>query len=249
MRENIAFKNGFIVFIKNILFYLAWFFFFVALALFYLIYINLLSFNNHLDFIIYLIISSLSFMLYYIISKRLKNFEIYLKDRFFSVLKYFSFNIMFIALANALFNLYVKNDFILDVIYAILFFIIYKLVGKNTIKYQALILAILLVFCAYKYYDYFLKQPNELVMQIIKAKKINFDDYFLLDDINLINALNKNIKDKSPYEVYEYFKEFKMLRCYKNANICYKNIVFGKTIFIALIYKDKVIQEIHYKAL
>lgn len=243
-----ALKNDFIFLIKNILFYTAWFCFFVALVLFYLVYTNPLSFNNHLDFIIYFIISSLCFMLYYIISKRLKSFEIYLKDRFYSVLKYLSFYVMFIVLVNALFNLYVKNDFILDLIYAVLFFIIYKLFSKNVVKNQAFALALLLVFCAYKYYDYFLKQPNELIMQIIKAKKINFDDYFLVDDINLIKALNENIKDKSPYEVYEYFKEFKMLRCYKNANICYKNIVFGKTIFITLIYKNKRIEEIYYKA-
>lgn len=244
-----AFKNSFIFLIKNIFFYLAWFFFFIALALFYLIYINPLSFNNHLDSIIYLLISSLSFMFYYIISKRSNNFEIYLKDKFCNVLKYFSFYIMFITLANALFNLYVNNNFILDFFYAILFFIIYKLVSKNTIKYQAFVLAILLVFCVYKYYDYFFKQPNELVIQIIKAKKTNFDDYLLVDDINLIKTLNENIKDKSPYEVYEYFKDFKMLRCYKNVNICYKNVVFGKMVFITLIYKDKRIVEIHYKVL
>lgn len=47
-----AFKNDFIFLIKNMLFYTAWFCFFVALVLFYLVYINPLSFNNQLDFII-----------------------------------------------------------------------------------------------------------------------------------------------------------------------------------------------------
>lgn len=138
-------------------------------------------------------------------------------------------------------------DFAYYFVSAILLSAIYGSLKKrlDEIKFNKYFLIILALVSAYKYYEFFIKEPNDLIAKIINANKTCLENqkYCIINEVEL-NAL---LLDKDNDEILKYLKEYGCRKNEKNNMLYFQDTIYKNPVDIAIKLQDNKINEIYYK--
>lgn len=141
-------------------------------------------------------------------------------------------------------------DFAYYFVSAILFSAVYGSLKKrlDEIKFNKYFLIILVLVSAYKYYEYFIKKPNDLIAKIINANKTCFENkrYCIINE-DFTKELNALLLDKNNDEILKYLKDCGFRKNEKNNILYFQDVIYKNPVDIAINLKDNQISEIYYK--
>lgn len=134
---------------------------------------------------------------------------------------------------------------------AILLSAIYGSIKKrlDEIKFNKYFLIILALVSAYKYYEFFIKEPSDLIAKIIKANKTCLENqrYCITNEVTT-KELNAVLLDKNNDEILKYLKEYGFRKNEKNNMLYFQDTIYKNPVDIAIKLQDNQINKIYYKA-
>ncbi|MBZ7977853.1 hypothetical protein AVBRAN12654_03555 [Campylobacter sp. RM12654] len=167
------------------------------------------------------------------------------------LLQYLSYYLSWLCVVVGLIELFMGFNFAYYFISAILLSAIYGSIKKrlDEIKFNKYFLIILALVSAYKYYEFFIKEPNDLIAKIINANKTCLENqiYCIINEVTT-KELNAVLLDKNNDEILKYLKEYGFRKNEKNNMLYFQDTIYKNPVDIAIKLQDNQINKIYYKA-
>ncbi|MBT0884716.1 MULTISPECIES: hypothetical protein [unclassified Campylobacter] len=167
------------------------------------------------------------------------------------LLQYLSYYLSWLCVVVGLIELFMGFNFAYYFISAILLSAIYGSIKKrlDEIKFNKYFLIILALVSAYKYYEFFIKEPSDLIAKIIKANKTCLENqrYCITNEVTT-KELNAVLLDKNNDEILKYLKEYGFRKNEKNNMLYFQDTIYKNPVDIAIKLQDNQINKIYYKA-
>lgn len=234
------------VIIKNMLFYTAWFCFFVAFF--------------YLGDIVYWFCTFIFYRAYLFTTKNDVKNQVIFKDKFYLILKNIMFYISCLYFVKIIYIICIYNDIAYknvqitaNIVYAIISGIMYLYltrVCKNyKIYFKIYFVLFFAIFCSYWYYNDYIKQPNAFITKILQAKlePRKYENGYFVNDSSIYDDINNQIKGKSYSKIKEILKQYDLDTNEPDYFYCYK-MILGEVIGVDFVLEnDKVINIIIHK--
>lgn len=173
-----------------------------------------------------------------------------MKYKLIKLLQYLSYYLSWLCVVVGLIELFMGFDFAYYFVSAILLSAAYGSLKKrlDEIKFNKYFLIILALVSAYKYYEYFIKEPNDLIAKIINANKTCFENqrYCIINEVTT-KELNAMLLDKNNDEILKYLKEYGFRKNEKNNILYFQDTIYKNPVDIAIKLQDNKISKIYYK--
>ncbi|MBZ7983469.1 hypothetical protein [Campylobacter sp. RM12647] len=167
------------------------------------------------------------------------------------LLQYLSYYLSWLCVVVSLIELFMGFNFAYYFISAILLSAIYGSIKKrlDEIRFNKYFLIILALVSAYKYYEFFIKEPNDLIAKIINANKTCLENqrYCIINEVTT-KELNAVLLDKNNDEILKYLKEYGFRKNEKNNMLYFQDTIYNNPVDIAIKLQDNQINKIYYKA-
>ncbi|MBZ7991015.1 MULTISPECIES: hypothetical protein [unclassified Campylobacter] len=167
------------------------------------------------------------------------------------LLQYLSYYLSWLCVVVGLIELFMGFNFAYYFISAILLSAIYGSIKKrlDEIKFNKYFLIILALVSAYKYYEFFIKEPNDLIVKIINANKTCLENqrYCIINEVTT-KELNAVLLDKNNDEILKYLKKYRFRKNEKNNMLYFQDTIYNNPVDIAIKLQDNQINKIYYKA-